>query len=74
MTPAIFFTSVTGLIGAFQVFTQAYIMTNGGPVNSTLFYALYLFRNAFNYLKMGYASKYGMDSVFDNVHSYYNSI
>ncbi len=56
MTPAIFFTSVTGLIGAFQVFTQAYIMTNGGPVNSTLFYALYLFRNAFNYLKMGYAS------------------
>jgi len=56
MTPTIFFTLVTGLIGAFQVFTQAYIMTNGGPVNSTLFYALYLFRNAFNYLKMGYAS------------------
>jgi len=56
MTPTIFFTLITGLIGAFQVFTQAYIMTNGGPVNSTLFYALYLFRNAFNYLKMGYAS------------------
>lgn len=56
MTPSIFFTLVTGLIGAFQVFTSAYIMTNGGPVNSTLFYALYLFRNAFNYLKMGYAS------------------
>ena len=31
-------------------------MTNGGPVNSTLFYSLYLFRNAFNYLKMGYAA------------------
>ncbi len=56
MTPTIFFTSITGIIGAFQVFTQAYIMTNGGPVDSTLFYALYLFRNAFNYLKMGYAA------------------
>lgn len=56
MTPTIFFTTITGIIGAFQVFTQAYIMTNGGPVNSTLFYALYLFRNAFNYLKMGYAA------------------
>jgi multiple sugar transport system permease protein len=56
MTPTIFFTMITGIIGAFQVFTQAYIMTNGGPVNSTLFYALYLFRNAFNYLKMGYAA------------------
>ena len=56
MTPTIFFTTITGVIGAFQVFTQAYIMTNGGPVNSTLFYALYLFRNAFNYLKMGYAA------------------
>jgi len=31
-------------------------MTNGGPVNSKLFYSLYLFRNAFNYLKMGYAA------------------
>ena len=56
MTPTFFFTLVTGVIGSFQVFTQAYIMTNGGPVNSTLFYALYLFRTAFNYLKMGYAS------------------
>jgi len=55
MTPTIFFTLIIGLIGAFQIFTQAYIMTNGGPVNSTLFYALYLYRNAFNYLKMGYA-------------------
>jgi len=56
MTPTFFFTLVTGVIGSFQVFTQAYIMTNGGPLNSTLFYALYLFRTAFNYLKMGTAS------------------
>lgn len=56
MTPTIFFTSIIGLIGAFQIFTQAYIMTSGGPVDSTLFYAFYLYRSAFNYLKMGYAS------------------
>jgi multiple sugar transport system permease protein len=56
MTPTFFFTLVTGVIGSFQVFTQAYVMTNGGPLNSTLFYALYLFRTAFNYLKMGAAS------------------
>lgn len=56
LTPVIFFNLVMGLIGTFQYFTEAYVMTNGGPVNSTLFYALYLYRNAFVYLKMGYAS------------------
>lgn len=56
LTPTLFFTLVTGLIGSVQYFTQAYIMTNGGPVNSTLMYALYLFNNAFRYFRMGYAS------------------
>jgi multiple sugar transport system permease protein len=56
MTPTIFFTMIIGTITAFQVFTQAYVMTNGGPLNSTLFYALYLYRQAFNYLHMGFAS------------------
>lgn len=56
ITPAIFFQLVIGLIYSFQYFTQAYIMTNGGPVHSTEFYSLYLFRNAFIYFKMGYAS------------------
>lgn len=56
MTPTIFFTMIIGTITAFQVFTQAYVMTNGGPLNSTLFYALYLYRQAFNYLHMGLAS------------------
>lgn len=55
ITPAIFFILVMGLIGSFQYFTQVYIMTNGGPINSTLLYALYLYRNAFVYYKMGYA-------------------
>jgi len=45
-----------GLIGTFQLFTQAYIMTQGGPVDSTLFYAYALFNNAFRYMRMGYAS------------------
>jgi multiple sugar transport system permease protein len=56
MTPTIFFNLVLGIIGSFQVFTQAYIMTNGGPLDSTLFYMLYLFRQAFSYLQLGYAS------------------
>lgn len=56
LTPYIFFNLVMGLIGTFQIFTQAFIMTQGGPVNSTLFYAYHLFNNAFRYLHMGYAA------------------
>jgi ABC-type sugar transport system permease subunit/ABC-type glycerol-3-phosphate transport system substrate-binding protein len=56
LTPYIFFNLVMGLIGTFQIFTQAFIMTAGGPVNSTLFYAYHLFNNAFRYLRMGYAA------------------
>jgi multiple sugar transport system permease protein len=56
MSPYIFFNLIMGLIGVFQIFTQAYIMTQGGPVNSTLFYAYHLFNNAFRYLQMGYAA------------------
>ena len=55
-TPAILFALITGLIGASQTFSFPYILTGGGPANSTLFYALYLFRTAFVYLRMGYAS------------------
>jgi len=56
LTPYIFFNIIMGLIGTFQIFSQAYIMTQGGPVNSTLFYAYRLFNNAFRYLQMGEAS------------------
>jgi multiple sugar transport system permease protein len=56
LTPVIFFNLVMGVIGAFQYFTQAYIMTQGGPEDSTHFYALYLFNRAWRYLDMGYAS------------------
>ncbi len=56
LTPVIFFHLVNGTIWAFQYFTIAFVMTDGGPANATLFYSLYLYRNAFEYLKMGYAS------------------
>ncbi len=56
LTPVIFFNVVMGVIGAFQYFTQAFVMTQGGPEDSTLFYALYLFDRAWRYFDMGYAS------------------
>ncbi len=57
MSPYIFFTAVMGIIGGFQYFTQAWVMTGGtgGPVNSTMMFSMYLFRNAFQLFKMGYA-------------------
>lgn len=55
MTPVILLRLVMGIIGSFQVFTQAFVMTQGGPGSASLFYVLYLYRNAFEYSKMGYA-------------------
>lgn len=56
LSPYILFNMVMGLIGTFQIFTQAYIMTRGGPMESTWFYAFNLFTYAFRYMRMGYAS------------------
>lgn len=56
MTPIIFFNFIVGLIGNFQVFAPALIMTKGGPADSTLFMVLYIYRNAFEYSKLGYAA------------------
>lgn len=56
LTPSIFFNLIIGFIGTFQYFTQAFVATSGGPNNSTLFYALYLFNQAFGYFNFGYAS------------------
>jgi len=55
-TPAMLFLLVTGLIGGFQNFTFPWLLTQGGPARSTEFYSIYLYRNAFMYFKMGYAS------------------
>ena len=56
ITPVLYFDLLMGVIHYFQVFVRAFIMTDGGPLNSTLFYSLYLYNNAFRYFKMGYAS------------------
>jgi multiple sugar transport system permease protein len=56
ISPVILFNVIIGLIGFFQYFTQAYIMTNGGPEDSTDFYALHLFNRAFLDFQMGAAS------------------
>jgi len=56
MTPSIFFNFIMGLIGSFQVFTIAYIMTNGGPSRSTYYYAYYLFDKMMIDKAMGMAS------------------
>jgi len=56
VSPVILFNGILGIIGASQVFAQPLIMTGGGPLNATLLYSIELFRNAFVYYKMGYAS------------------
>jgi multiple sugar transport system permease protein len=56
LSPVIFFNLVMGIIGTLQVFAVPYLMTGGGPLRSTYFYTMYLFDNAFSYLRMGYAS------------------
>ena len=56
LSPIVFFNMVVGIIQSFQVFAKIYIMTMGGPVNSTLVYVMYLYTRAFTYLEMGYGS------------------
>jgi multiple sugar transport system permease protein len=58
LTPVLFFNLIMGIIGAFKAFTSAYIISNGngGPLDSTLFYTLYLYQKGFTDFEMGYAS------------------
>ena len=56
MSPVFFFNLVIGFINSFQVFIVGYLVTDGGPVNSTLFLVLYIYRTAFRSLNMGYAA------------------
>lgn len=55
MSPVLLFTTLTGIINSLQTFTQAFIMTDGGPNNATNFYAFYIYNNAFVWRKMGEA-------------------
>jgi ABC-type sugar transport systems, permease components len=56
LTPTIFFNTIMTIIGSFQVFSEAYILTQGGPNNKSLFFVFYLWRTAFRDTEMGYAS------------------
>jgi multiple sugar transport system permease protein len=56
LSPTLLFVLVISLIGSFQVFNLIYVMTGGGPGDSTMVYVYYLWQNAFSFFKMGYAS------------------
>ena len=56
ISPIIFFNLVMGIIGSFQVFAASFVMTKGSPQNSTLFIVLYIYQQAFELFKMGYAA------------------
>jgi multiple sugar transport system permease protein len=56
MTPTIFFSLILGLIGSFQMFTQAYVMTRGGPNNATLTYVMLIYNKGFQQFHFGYAA------------------
>ena len=56
ITPTIFFNMILGVIGALQVFTSAFVATGGGPAYATWFYALHIYKQAFGFFNMGYAS------------------
>ena len=56
LTPTVFFNVVMNVIGSFQVFTTAFVLTNGGPNNATLTMVLYIYREGFQLFHFGYAS------------------
>jgi multiple sugar transport system permease protein len=56
ITPTILFALILSIISTFQTFTSAFVATNGGPLDATLFYVLYIYRQAFQFFRMGYAS------------------
>ena len=55
-SPVIYFNAVMGIVTGLQLFTQPYLMTEGGPALATMTYTMRLYQNAFFYLRMGYAS------------------
>jgi multiple sugar transport system permease protein len=55
-SPTILFMFMIGIINSFQTFTAVYLISQGGPVNATLMYVLYIYQNGWQYQKMGYAA------------------
>jgi multiple sugar transport system permease protein len=64
LSPIILFNFVLQTINSFQVFTQAFIITKGGPMNETLFTVLHIYNTAFTRLEMGYASAMSWTLLF----------
>ncbi len=56
LSPVIFFNLIMQIINTFKAFNESFIITEGGPMDRTLFYALYIYRNSFEYFNMGYGS------------------
>jgi len=56
LSPMLLFTTITSIISAFQQLTIALLLTKGGPLGSTYFFAMYIYDNAFKYHDMGYAA------------------
>jgi multiple sugar transport system permease protein len=56
LTPTTFFVLITSIIGTFQIFAQAFVLTRGGPNDASLFYALYIYEQAYRFFQMGYAA------------------
>lgn len=56
ITPSLFYNLVNGIIGSMQAFASSYLITEGQPKNTTLYYSLYQYQQGFQYMKMGYAS------------------
>ena len=56
ISPVVFFNLLMTLIKGLQIFTQPYVMTEGGPANATYVYGLHLYKTAFLYTRFGYAS------------------
>ena len=59
MSPYFLFSAINGLILSFQYFVPPWVMTQGGPAESTTMYGVYLYQNAFAYYRMGYAAAMG---------------
>lgn len=55
LTPTIFFNLILQIINGFRVFTESYVITDGGPLDGTLSYVLYMYRKAFTHFEMGYS-------------------
>ena len=56
ITPIFFFNLINQTIGAFQAFNSSYLITQGKPLNTTLYYGVHLYNRAFTYYEMGYGS------------------